>query len=116
MKPLKSARQYILMLVVLLGLGHAGQALALTLDEAKTQGLVGERPDGYVAAVAPQPTDEVKALVTSTNDGRRKVYAELAQRNGITVEAVGILSGEKLQGAAPAGQYILQPNGQWQRK
>jgi uncharacterized protein YdbL (DUF1318 family) len=58
----------------------------------------------------------VKALVTTTNDGRRKVYAELAQRNGITVQAVGVVSGEKLQGAAPAGQYILTPTGEWQRK
>lgn len=109
-------KKYLLLLVMMLGLGHAGLALALTLDEAKTQGLVGERPDGYIAAVAPQPTDEVKTLVTSTNDGRRKVYAELAQRNGITVEAVGVVSGEKLQGNTPAGQYILSPGGQWQKK
>lgn len=109
-------KKYLLMFVMLLGLGHASVALALTLDEAKAQGLVGERPDGYVGAVAPAPTAEVQTLVTSTNDGRRKVYAELAQRNGITVQAVGIVSGEKLQGAAPAGQYILTPAGQWQRK
>lgn len=116
MKPIKAVKKTLLLLVVLLGLGHVGLALALTLDEAKAQGLVGERPDGFVAAVAAQPPAEVRALVTSTNDGRRKVYAELAQRNGITVEAVGIVSGEKLQGAAPAGHYILLPNGEWQKK
>jgi hypothetical protein len=109
-------KKYLLMLVMMLGLGHASLAMALTLDDAKAQGLVGERPDGYIAAVSAAPSDDVKALVTTTNDGRRKVYAELAQRNGITVQAVGVVSGEKLQGAAPAGQYILTPTGEWQQK
>jgi len=109
-------KKYLLMFVMLLGLGHANLALALTLDEAKAQGLVGERPDGYIGAVAPAPSEDVKVLVTSTNDGRRKVYADLAQRNGITVQAVGIVSGEKLQASAPAGQYIMMANGQWQKK
>ena len=116
MKTLKSIKKCLLRLAMMLGLGHASLALALTLDEAKAQGLVGERPDGYIAAVAAAPSEAVTALVSSTNDGRRKVYADLAQRNGITVQAVGVVSGEKLQGSTPAGQYIQLPNGQWQQK
>lgn len=104
-----------LLLALLLGLGSP-LALALTLDEAKARGLVGEKVDGYIAAVAASPDPELQNLVTSTNEKRRQVYAELAQRNGISLEQVGILSGEKLRANAPAGTYVQQPSGQWQRK
>ena len=80
------------------------------------QGLVGEQTDGYVGAVAPNPSAEVRDLISSTNDGCRKVYAELAQRNGITVEAVGVLSAEKLYAGAASGHYLQNKSGQWERK
>ena|SRR5690554_2426169 len=94
----------------------AAPAWALTLAEAKTQGLVGEKVDGYIAAVVPNPDAEVQALVRSTNDGRREVYADLARRNGISVRDVGVLSAEKLREKAVSGEYIQMPSGEWQRK
>jgi len=109
-------KKYLLILTLLLTAGTSSLALSLTLDEAKSKGLVGEKVDGYVAAVTTSPDAEVRELVTVTNDGRRRVYMELAQRNGITVEAVGILSAEKLQANAGPGVYIQTPTGQWQRK
>lgn len=107
---------FAVLLSLLLGLGLPALALALTLDEAKAQGLVGERADGFVAAVAASPAPDVQALVEATNDGRRKVYAELAERNGITPQAVATLSAEKLRGAAAPGEYLQNAAGQWQRK
>jgi uncharacterized protein YdbL (DUF1318 family) len=109
-------KKLLLMFSFLLALGAGNVALALTLDEAKSQGLVGEKLDGYIAAVTASPAAEVRELITVTNDGRRKVYADLAQRNGITVEAVGIVSAEKLHANAAAGTYLQTPTGQWQRK
>lgn len=109
-------KKFALLFGLMLSLGVSSLALALTLDEAKAQGLVGEKVDGYISAVVPQPSPEVQTLISSTNDGRRKVYAELAQRNGITVEAVGIVSAEKLRANAASGEYIQNPSGQWQRK
>jgi hypothetical protein len=109
-------KSYLLMFSLLLSLVASNLALALTLDEAKSQGLVGEKVDGYVAAVIANPDADVRELVTVTNDGRRMVYAELAQRNGITIEAVGIVSAEKLHAKAASGTYIQSSTGQWQRK
>src|SRR5690606_17604251 len=74
--------RFIRLLAVLLALA-AAPAWAITLDEAKAQGLVGEKVDGYVAAVAAAVPAEVQALIESTNAGRRQVYADLARRNGI---------------------------------
>jgi uncharacterized protein YdbL (DUF1318 family) len=109
-------KKFAMLFSLLLGLSLSGFALALTLDEAKSQGLVGEKADGYVAAVAASPTAEVQALVSTTNDGRRKVYEDLAKRNGITVDAVGVVSGEKLRANAGSGEYVQNAAGQWERK
>lgn len=103
-------------LLALLFAFAAAPAWALTLAEAKAQGLVGEKVDGYIAAVVPNPDAEVQALIRSTNDGRREVYADLARRNGISVQDVGVLSAEKLREKAVSGEYIQTPSGEWRRK
>jgi len=109
-------KKFVMMLSLMLSLGLSTLALALTLDEAKAQGLVGEKVDGYVAAVVANPAAEVQALVTSTNDGRRKVYEDLAKRNSITVEAVGVVSAEKLRANAASGEYVQSTFGKWEKK
>lgn len=117
-KPVRKTnmKRILLALSLMLSLGVTSMAWALTLDEAKSQGLVGEKVDGYLGIVVANPPAEVEALVASTNDGRRKVYLELAQRNNITVEAVGIVSGEKLREKALRGEYVQSTTGQWQKK
>ncbi|MDR0782056.1 MAG: YdbL family protein [Pseudomonadales bacterium] len=107
-------KKFSLLFGLLLGL-CANLALALTLGEAKAQGVVGEKVDGFIAAVTANPSAEVQALITSTNDGRRKVYADLAKQNNLTVEQVGIVSAEKLRGNAASGEYVQLPSGEWQR-
>ncbi len=109
-------KKLVMLFGLLVSIAFSGIALAQSLDQAKTDGLVGEKVDGYIAAVVPNPSPELQALITSTNDGRREVYAGLAQRNGITVEEVGILSAEKLHAGAKSGEYIQSASGQWQRK
>jgi uncharacterized protein YdbL (DUF1318 family) len=73
--------------IVALMLAIALPALALDLDEARAKGAVGERSDGYVAAVKDHPSDEVKQLVDEVNAKRRAYYEEIAGRNGAPVEA-----------------------------
>lgn len=109
-------KKFAVLLGVLLSLAFSSFAFAQALDQAKAQGLVGEKLDGYIAAVVPDPSPEIQALIQSTNEGRRQAYADLARRNNITVEAVGIVSAEKLQANAKSGEYIQTPSGQWQRK
>ena len=109
-------KNILLVLSLFLSLGASSLASAQTLDEAKAQGLVGERVDGYVGIVVSNPSTEVRELVTKTNAGRRQVYEDLAKRNNITVEAVGIVSAEKLRDQARPGEYIQSSSGQWQKK
>jgi uncharacterized protein YdbL (DUF1318 family) len=88
---------------------------AMTLDEAKQGGLVGEDASGYIAAVA-RPTGEIRALVSSVNDKRLEEYERIAIANNLDVNAVEKLAGKKTIEMTPAGFYIRMPRGDWQRK
>jgi uncharacterized protein YdbL (DUF1318 family) len=91
-------------------------AFALDLDEARAKGKVGERADGYVAAVKDDPSDEVKALVADINAKRRAAYEEIAKRNGAPAEAVAALAGQKmLAEKAQPGWYVNDGSG-WKQK
>lgn len=86
---------------------------ALGLDEAKDDGLVGEQEDGYLGVVV-QQKDAVK-LVTEVNALRKAKYAELAAKNGITLEQVEKLAAKKAYQKTDSGHY-LKSNGQWIEK
>ena len=93
----------------------AVNAFAMDLGAAKNQGLVGERPDGYLGAVAAGRAD-VQALVNDINAQRRAQYQALAQRNGTSLAAVEQVVGQKLISRAGPGEYVMTPGGQWVRK
>lgn len=101
--------------VALLGL-MATPAFALDLDQARSQGLIGERPDGLVGAVAASPNAEVTALVQSVNAARLENYKGVAQKNGTPLDAVQKIAGEKLIEKAKENKwYAMTANGQWQK-
>jgi uncharacterized protein YdbL (DUF1318 family) len=91
-------------------------AFALTLDEAKAQGLVGERPDGFVGIVDPKAPAEVRALVEEVNAKRREAYAQIAKKNGVPFDAVAALAGKKLIEKTPPGQWVMDEKGNWVRR
>jgi uncharacterized protein YdbL (DUF1318 family) len=102
------------LLAVLLAVVPTG-ALALTLDQARSQGLVGEQADGYLGAVG-SPSGEVKALVDEINQARRKKYKKIAEKNGTSVDAVAALAGAKLVDRAGRGEYVRGTSGGWKQK
>jgi len=64
------------------------------LDEAKAEGWVREKSNGYLRAMNPSKA-EVQALVEEVNQKRRQAYEDIAERNRISVQAVEALAGEK---------------------
>ncbi|WP_406664215.1 YdbL family protein [Gallaecimonas sp. GXIMD1310] len=89
-------------------------ALALTLGDAKQAGLLGEQPNGYLGVV--KATPEAVALAEEVNSKRRKAYLEIARQNGISLEQVALLAGQKAIARTPQGQYVKTPEGQWVKK
>lgn len=94
----------------------ATPAFAISLDAAKAQGLVGERLDGYIGAVASAPSGEVTGLVSSINTARKAEYAKIAARNGQPVSVVEKLAAAKLIERLGAGQFFMDKGGNWVRK
>ena len=88
-------------------------AIALELDEAKSAGLVGETNMGYIAAVQPSP--EVDALVMSINSQRKVYYQEIADKNGISLQAVEARAGLKAIEKTAPGDYVNTGDG-WLKK
>ena len=91
-------------------------ALAITLDDAKAQGLVGEESTGYIAAVQSPSSGDVAALVSQVNGQRKEKYAEIAKKNGTTVAAVEALAGRKALENTAAGGYVKSGTGGWSKK
>ncbi|GAA0693183.1 hypothetical protein GCM10009104_20590 [Marinobacterium maritimum] len=91
-------------------------AYAISLDDAKAQGLVGERSTGYLGIVTTSPSADVKQLVQQVNSKRRALYQQKAGKAGVSLEIMELRTGERLQQMTPAGEYIQDDNGRWVRK
>ena len=88
-------------------------AMAIDLQTAKAQGLVGETSSGYLAPV--KATAEAKKLVNNINGKRKQHYQKIAKNNKTSLSAVEQLAGKKAIAKTPAGQFV-QVNGAWKKK
>lgn len=95
-------------------MGVTALAHALSLDQAKGSGLVGEKPDGYLGVVQASP--EVEKLVQDINRQRAEKYKQIAAKNGTALAAVETLAGKKAIEITPPGQYVQAASGEWVRK
>ena len=91
-------------------------SFALTLQEAKNEGLVGEQRNGYVGLVVESAPADVVAMVRDVNNQRRELYQQIARQNSISVEQVAALAFEKAVEATPTGQYLQNASGAWVKK
>jgi uncharacterized protein YdbL (DUF1318 family) len=49
------------------------------------------------------------------NQARANAYADLARRNGVTVEVTAKVAAEKLINKAPSGHCVQNESGEWVR-
>ena len=113
----KGLRLGALLLVTALAIaGWSAPASAVTLDQAKSQGQVGEQANGYLGVVSAGAPADVQALVADINQKRKAEYQDIAQRNNTSLNAVEALAGKKAVELTPPGQYVRLPSGQWVRK
>jgi uncharacterized protein YdbL (DUF1318 family) len=100
--------------VILWGMAGMQPLLALTLEEAKTKGLVGEKSNGYLGVVA-AGNAEAQALASDINQKRRQAYQEIASREKTNLKAVEVLAGEKAIEKTRPGNMVEGPGG-WVKK
>jgi uncharacterized protein YdbL (DUF1318 family) len=101
------------LLLSMLSMG-AAPAFALSLDEAKAKGLIGEKTDGYLGLVVPGNA-EAQALANDINHKRRQAYQDIARRGGAHQRAVETLAGEKAIEKTKPGHFVEGPGG-WVKK
>ena len=108
----KSAMLWIALLLSV-GISHAQE---MSLNEAKSAGLIGEGRDGYIALVQQNVPAQVRELVQRVNQERRERYQEIANENGISVRDVARLAYARAVEATQPGHFVQDDQGNWLRK
>ena len=102
-------------LSLLAALGTAGGAMAQDYASAKAAGLIGEKPDGYVAVVG-AGSAELRRIADDINIKRRAIYAEKAAEQRATVEQYAFTTGCLLISRTQPGEKYQAPDGTWQTR
>ena len=89
-------------------------ALALDLHAARSNGSVGEKADGYVAAL--KATPDVTALVADVNAKRGAEYARISAQNGQSAAVVGKLAAVEIIKGLDAGSSYQGSDGSWKTR
>lgn len=97
------------------GAGTAALAQTPAVDQARVQGVVGERFDGYMGVAGPV-SGALRSQVAAINIKRRSLYSRLASEKGVSPADVGLTAGCKLLARVAVGQAYLLADGQWRRR
>jgi uncharacterized protein len=95
---------------------YAQQQRDPAYQSARSGGLVGEKPDGYLGFVTP-PSAAIKALVDDINIKRKAVYTQEALANNSTVEEFAFRNGCRLiKEKTVAGEKYMAPDKTWKTR
>lgn len=90
-------------------------SFALTLDEARSKGLLGENASGYLE-ITPRGNSEAEALLAEINSQRKAKYIEIAAKQNTDLKAIEKIAGEKITEKLNAGEFYKDANGKWHKK
>ena len=100
---------------LLLAIAPAG-AGAQSLDQLRSEGVVGERYDGFAVVRSASAPSGVHAFVAEVNDKRRRIYEESAAQEKVPVGQVGRVYAKELYERLPPGAWFLDEAGKWMKK
>lgn len=89
-------------------------AAAMDFHQARAQGLVGEKLDGYTAPVS--LSAETQAISEEVNSKRKQEYSRISQQNGQPVDVVAKLAAGQIIGKLEAGAMYQDASGNWKKK
>ena len=82
---------------------------------ARSQGQIGEKPDGYLGVVGSAPAD-VQKIVSNINIQRRAAYTKAAAAQGASIEDFAFTSGCNLISQTSSGEKYQAPSGAWKTR
>lgn len=100
--------------ILVAGLILSLNAWAMSLQEAKSQGFLGEQLNGYLGVV--KANSDASAVMNEVNGKRRAQYEKIAKKNNISASDVAKLAAQKAIAAADKGHYVQDANGKWVKK
>jgi hypothetical protein len=92
----------------------AAPAFALDLHQARSQGLVGELPTGYVEALSTQPG--VVGVVSDVNSKRKAEYERIAVAKGQSVDVVAKVAAQEIITGLEPGSSYKGSDGSWKKR
>ena len=99
--------------IIIVSFIFSSSVFAIGLDDAKQEGLIGEKDNGYLGMVILEK--ETQVLVDDINAKRKAVYVKLAAKNGITLQQVEKLAAAKAYEKTISGHYLWM-NSEWAKK
>lgn len=102
-------------LLAAIALAAPAQAQSPELSAAIAAGQVGERYDGYMGFAA-STSDRVRSEVYAINIRRRTLYTDLAVRQNVAPQVVGIATACQLLSRIPVGEVYMLGDGLWHRR
>ncbi len=101
--------------LVTIPIAHA-QAPDAVIEEARSNGTVGEQSDGYLGIVKAGSAD-IKARVSQVNIKRKAFYTDLAAKRAVTINEVsGATACEQLKNRVPVGGFYRDETGVWKQR
>lgn len=90
-------------------------SFALSVDEAQSQGLVGENASGYLE-LTPRGNSAAKTLIDNVNAKRKIRYQEIADKQKTELKSIEKIAGEKIINKLKSGEFYKDSDGQWHKK
>lgn len=107
-------KKLFLSLMIVAGMLLTSPAFALDLHQARHDGILGEKADGYVAVLKKSP--EAVALASEVNQKRRQEYARISKENNQSVEIVAKLAAEQIIQGLDSGDRYQDASGSWKTR
>ncbi|HCR86062.1 MAG TPA: DUF1318 domain-containing protein [Alphaproteobacteria bacterium] len=91
---MKRSKIFYVLLLAALVVTFSEQVLALDLQQARTQGIIAEQPDGFVRVV--KPGSGAEALADQVNAARRQEYQRISKENGQPIDVVAKIAASEI--------------------
>ena len=105
----------LVMTAIALAVATGAPAQSPIVDQARAQGLAGERYDGYMGVAGPA-SSALRSAIGAINIQRRSPYSDLAARKGASPQEVALAAGCQLLARVAVGQAYLLSDGKWRRR
>lgn len=89
-------------------------AYAMDLRQARDAGLIGEKQDGYIAAI--KKDTEILSLVKDINEKRRLEYLRISKENNQPIDVVASIAAAEIINSLKKGHYYQDSNGKWKQR